>query len=216
MTTESPALTFTEVTPVNWPAFESFFEAKGHPKYCWCMAWRVNAEEAKLSGKDRKDPMRERIQAGTPVGLLGRLSDEAVAWCSVAPRSTFRGLVKDGGPDDGIWSITCFFVNRKLRGQGLSKQLLAAAIDHARARGAKVVEAYPVDPDSPSYRFMGFVSMFDEAGFDEVGREGSRRHVMRLDLAEDAEDLLASEETRNEQNLSFETVTDEMKRDAKL
>ena len=42
------------------------------------------------------------------------------------------------------------------------------------------VEAYPVDPDSPSFRFMGWVSVFKAAGFREVGRAGTRRHVMRL------------------------------------
>jgi hypothetical protein len=44
-------------------------------------------------------------------------------------------------------------------------------------------KAYPVDADSPSYRFMGFVPVFAEAGFAEVGREGKRRHVMRLKLS---------------------------------
>jgi hypothetical protein len=45
-----------------------------------------------------------------------------------------------------------------------------------------VVEAYPVDADSPSYRFMGFVAPFEKAGFREVGRAGTRRHVMRRSL----------------------------------
>jgi hypothetical protein len=62
------------------------------------------------------------------------------------------------------------------------RQLLAAAIAHAKAKGASIVEAYPVDPDSPSYRFMGFVPTFREAGFEEVGRAGTRRHVVRLAL----------------------------------
>lgn len=62
------------------------------------------------------------------------------------------------------------------------KQFLGAAIAHAKSRGASIVEAYPVDPDSPSYRFMGFVPAFEQAGFEEVGRAGSRRHVMRLAL----------------------------------
>lgn len=64
----------------------------------------------------------------------------------------------------------------------MTKQLLAAALRHARKHGAKVVEAYPVEADSPSYRFMGFVPMFEEAGFREIGREGTRRHVMRHEL----------------------------------
>jgi hypothetical protein len=45
-----------------------------------------------------------------------------------------------------------------------------------------VIEAYPVDPDSPSYRFMGFVGVFAAAKFEEVGRAGRRRHVMRFTI----------------------------------
>jgi len=61
--------------------------------------------------------------------------------------------------------------------------VLRAAIDHATRNGATVVEAYPVDADSPSYRFMGFVETFSKAGFQELGRAGQRRHVMRLTIA---------------------------------
>jgi hypothetical protein len=39
-----------------------------------------------------------------------------------------------------------------------------------------------VAPDSPSYRFMGFVGAFEAAGFTEIEMAGSRRHVMRLAL----------------------------------
>jgi hypothetical protein len=64
----------------------------------------------------------------------------------------------------------------------MTARLLAAAIDHARRQGATVVEAYPVDRNSPSYRFMGFVGAFKKMGFRAVGRAGTRRHVMRLKL----------------------------------
>lgn len=74
------------------------------------------------------------------------------------------------------------FLKRELRGVGYGKELICAAIQHSRLRGADILEAYPVDPESPSYRFMGFVPMFEELGFKEVRRAGSRRHVMRLDL----------------------------------
>lgn len=50
-------------------------------------------------------------------------------------------------------------------------------------RGASILEAYPVDPASPSYRFMGFIGAFAAAGFEEVEMAGSRRHVMRLTLS---------------------------------
>ena len=62
------------------------------------------------------------------------------------------------------------------------ERLIAAAVEYGRGEGATAIEAYPVDSDSPSYRFMGFVSSFRKAGFREVGTAGSRRYVMRLTL----------------------------------
>jgi len=147
---------FYEVDASRWGDFERLFESRGGPKYCWCMAWRANRDEARRTdGPSRKAAMAQRVASGVPVGLLGYLDGEPVAWCSVAPRSTFRGLVGDSALDEGIWSITCFFAVRRLRGRGITRRMIEAAVEHARARGASIVEAYPVDPDSPSYRFMG-------------------------------------------------------------
>jgi GNAT superfamily N-acetyltransferase len=176
-------LSFREVTAANWSEFEQLFESKGGPKSCWCMAWRASTKEAKhTDGRSRKAAMKQRVRSNTPVGLLAYSDQEPVAWCSIAPRSTYRRLVSDETPDEGVWSIACFFVLRKLRRAGVARRLIAAAVEHARARGATMVEAYPVDADSPSYRFMGFVSAFTSAGFFEVAREGKRRHVVRLKL----------------------------------
>jgi GNAT superfamily N-acetyltransferase len=170
------------VTKASWHDFESLFEAPGAPKYCWCMVWRRTAEEAKHhDGSDRKAEMKARVDGGVPVGLVAYRGDTPVAWVSIAPRETYRNL---GGPaampGETIWSLVCFYVSRSYRGQGLSRQLISAAVDDARDNGATHVEAYPVDAAAPSYRFMGFVPVFTAAGFTEVGRAGTRRHVMRL------------------------------------
>jgi GNAT superfamily N-acetyltransferase len=177
-------IVFRAVTADTWPDFERLFECRGGPKACWCMVWRATPEEAKqTNGTSRKVAIAKRIAAGTIVGLLGYLDGEPVAWCSVAPRSTYRRLVDNSSSDEGIWSIACFFVVRKLRGQGITQRIIAAAVDFAKSRGASIVEAYPVDPESPSYRFMGFVPTFEAAGFCETGRAGSRRHIFQLRIA---------------------------------
>lgn len=176
-------LKFHEVTADRWADFERLFASKGGPKACWCMVWRASPTEAKhTDGASRRVAMAARVRSGTPVGLLGYSGEEPVAWCSVAPRSSYRRLVSGDTPEEGIWSIACFFVARSLRGTGVTKQLIAAAVHHARKHGASLVEAYPVESDSPSYRFMGFVPMFQEAGFIQVGLEGKRRHVMQLNV----------------------------------
>ena len=66
---------------------------------------------------------------------------------------------------------------RRLRRQGIMERLIAAAVEYGRGEGATAIEAYPVDSDSPSYRFMGFVSSFRKAGFKEVGSR--QEHIRR-------------------------------------
>lgn len=181
-----PPLRVAEVSADTWHDFETLFESKGGPSYCWCMTWRATPAEKKHTQSDaRKQAIYKRIQEAVPIGLIGYVNDVPVAWCSIAPRSTHRRLVSDRSPDEGTWSVTCFFVARSYRHQGIARSMLDAAVRHARSKGAKVVEGYPVDSDSPSYRFMGFVSTFAEAGFHECGREGSRRHVVRLKLTKE-------------------------------
>jgi GNAT superfamily N-acetyltransferase len=180
------ALTFHEVDKDRWADFERLFESRGGPKACWCMVWRAEGAEARLTkGPDRKRAIEATINAGVPVGLLGYLDDVPVAWCSIAPRASYRrlgGLSVPGETEDDVWSLACFFAKREFRRQGVVSQTIQAAIRHVRMRGGKVLESYPVDSDSPSYRFMGFRPSFEKAGFQYVGDAGTRRHIMRLAL----------------------------------
>ena len=176
-------LLFHEVDRDRWRDLARLFAARGGPKHCWCMSWRpLENRSAPAGNKRRRAALQRRVRDGVPIGILAYLQGEPVAWCSVAPRATFRPLAGLGSPDDTVWSVVCFFVPRRLRRRGLMRRLLTAAVETARRHGATVLEGYPVDADSPSYRFMGFVPLFRAAGFKPVGRAGSRRHVMRLDL----------------------------------
>jgi GNAT superfamily N-acetyltransferase len=185
-TVDIEALTFRQVDGGTWADFERLFESRGAPKYCWCMVWRAMGDERKKRDPEsRKSFMRRRVMKSVPVGILGYLDGQPIAWCSIAPRPSYRplgGLDDQDEDPDRVWSLVCFYVPRSMRGHGLSRRLISAAVEHARQKGAVAVEAYPVEPDSPSYRFMGHVSSFKAEGFREVGRAGTRRHVMRLDL----------------------------------
>ncbi len=176
-------IAFVPVARDNWSDFEEFFQSVGILCYCWCMAWRMTNEERKQgdSSAYRKELMKQRVWAGIPVGLLARAGDEVIGWCSVAPRETYRRL---GGDDslDHVWSVTCFYIKPAYRGKGLISQMIGQAKEYAKQSGARYLEAYPVKPDSPSYRFMGFVGSFERAGFVFNKTAGTRRHVMTYQL----------------------------------
>ncbi|MCB1487657.1 MAG: GNAT family N-acetyltransferase [Bauldia sp.] len=177
-------LSFRPVGKDTLSDFEALFNSPGAPKHCWCMVWRRTTAEAKEnSGPDRKRQIFQRIAAGVPVGLIAYQDGTPMGWVSVAPRETYRNLGgRPATPGETVWAVVCFWVPRKRRGEGLVYRLIEAAVEHARDKGATAVEAYPVPPDAPSYRFMGFVPAFEKAGLTDVGAAGIRRRVMRLQL----------------------------------
>jgi GNAT superfamily N-acetyltransferase len=145
------------------------------------MAFRGGAQCADKGA--RKASMAARVAAGVPIGLLFSDGAQDVGWCSVAPRGTYQGI---GGPDPvagaTVWTIACLHLRRDRRGGGFVSQMIRAAEDYARANGATVIEATPVDAESPSFRFMGRVTQFAALGYAEVAMAGKRRHVMRKEL----------------------------------
>src|SRR5579871_339174 len=133
-------LTFREVTAEPWPDFEKLLESRGGPKNCWCMVWRAGAKGSPPSDSaGRKSAMKQRIYAGVPVGILGYDGERPVAWCSIAPRDTYRATMAETQSDDAkerVWAVVCFFVARSARGQNAFSSLLKAAEVFAKAHGA--------------------------------------------------------------------------------
>ncbi len=183
MSNAAPDFEFHPLTADRWPDLVKLFEHHGNPGYCWCMTWRaVSAEYQQLDSAGRKRALRSLVKTRVPIGILAYRADEPIGWCSIAPRETYKRLEKSTTlkrvDDQPVWSVVCFFVSRKMRGQGLALQLLQAAVEYAASQGAHIVEGYPVEPGQ-SYQFMGSPSLFKAAGFREVARAANDRPIVR-------------------------------------
>jgi GNAT superfamily N-acetyltransferase len=148
------------------------------------MRWRLTGAQFKASTKDSRAAALEKLaKRATPVGVLAYLDGEPVGWCSIAPRETYAGLERYKAlprlDDEPVWSIVCFFIDRRLRRTALTLGLIRAAVDYARRAGAKIIEAYPVAPDARLYTFMGSPNTFQRAGFRDVTPAGAARSIMR-------------------------------------
>ena len=122
-------ITFHPVTAERWSDFERLFESRGGPHNCWCMVWRSNEHKKTIPGKaGKKASIQNRVKDATPIGLLAYSENEPIAWCSIAPRGTYKSLGGDEAKD-GVWSLTCFFVKQAFRNMGVTSQLLAAATE---------------------------------------------------------------------------------------
>jgi GNAT superfamily N-acetyltransferase len=79
------------------------------------------------------------------------------------------------------------FARAGFRRRGLSYALARAAVDFARARGARALEAYPM-LTTPGQEIIwdeihvGTRSIFAAAGLTEVSHPTPRRVVMRVDF----------------------------------
>jgi GNAT superfamily N-acetyltransferase len=184
----STSFTYCPLTRERWEDFETLFGARGACGGCWCMWWRVQAKEFERSkGEGNRRAMKRLVRSGTVPGILAYHKDEAVGWCSVAPRENFPRLERSKilAPVDDLpaWSIVCLFVAKGWRRRGVSEGLVEAAVKHVRSQGGRIIEAYPVDPGGKpipdAFAFHGLASTFEKAGFAEAARRSRTRPIMR-------------------------------------
>jgi GNAT superfamily N-acetyltransferase len=176
------------VTSSRWDDLERLFGPNGAYANCWCMWWRMPSKEFdRAGGPAKRDALKELTRRRKVPGLLGYRDGQPVGWVSVAPREEFGRIERSRTlariDDRPVWSIVCFYIPRRERGQGVGKALLEGALDHVRSRGGGLVEAYPIDTSDgrrPSAEiYTGTLRMFEAAGFREVARRGRRPIVRR-------------------------------------
>ena len=83
------------------------------------------------------------------------------------------------------WRITCFFVGKGHRGQGVAAAALAGALEEIERLGGGTVESYPDEVDgrgSASFLHNGTVAMFEQQGFERTRPIGKTRWVVRTSV----------------------------------
>lgn len=188
-------LSILPVTKARWTDLEAVFTARGCSvaRGCWCMFYRraggTGWEIGGARAKENKAQMKALVDAGREPGLIAYRDGAPVGWVTLGPREEFKKLerspVMKAVDDAKVWSIVCFVVPSAERGKGVAGELLRGAIAYAKKRGAKVLEAYPVEPKgraAATSLWFGALSMYEKAGFTEVARRKPGRPVVRLTL----------------------------------
>jgi GNAT superfamily N-acetyltransferase len=176
------------VTPARWADLEALFGPRGACAGCWCMYWRLPRKQFNAqSGAGNRQALQALIEAGETPGLLAYAGEQPIGWCAIAPRSAYpplaRSRILKPVDDQPVWSVVCFFVARSFRRQGVTVELLKAAVAYARSQGAQIVEGYPVEPAQSkapdTFVYYGLASAFRQAGFVEIARRSPTRPIMR-------------------------------------
>jgi len=154
------------------------------------MYWRLSHKEYEnRKGQKNKEALQILTNKHLPLGVLAFHNDLPVGWCSVSPTNNLIRLktsrfFKKTENDSSAWSITCLFIHRDYRNQGLSVHIISAAAKYAFANGASYVEAYPILPKkikiAPAFAWVGFANSFKMAGFRKKVQVSENRVVMEL------------------------------------
>jgi GNAT superfamily N-acetyltransferase len=192
------------VVPANQAScadLQAVFGSRGPASRCQCQRYKLQPREsfASFPVQERAFRLRQQTDCGHPEanatsGLVVYLDGKPVGWCAVEPRTAYTGLLRNNRvpwlgreedkDDDSVWAVTCLFVRAGFRRRGVSRTLARAAVDFARERGARALEAYPMTTTNAIAEelHVGTVATFAESGLTEVSRPTLRRAVMRIDF----------------------------------
>jgi GNAT superfamily N-acetyltransferase len=184
------ALTVKDLTADTWDDFAALVEAhNGVWGGCWCIAFH---EEGWSKDPDRNHRAQKeaRVRSGQAHAALVYDGDACVGWCQFGPTAELprikhqkayrEGLTAAALPD---WRITCFFVHKTHRGQGVADAALAGALASIAQAGGGMVESYPEATDgrkvAAAFLHNAGLAMFDRHGFTRERMIGKHRWVVK-------------------------------------
>jgi GNAT superfamily N-acetyltransferase len=198
------AITIVPANEATWEDLQVVFGTRGSAARCQCQRYKLQPKESFRSFPvaERARRLRAQTDCGHPEsnstsGLVAYIDAQPVGWCAIEPRSAYAGLLRvyrvpwegrtEDKSDDTVWAVTCVFTRAGFRGRGISYALARAAVDFARDRGARALEAYPMLTQSGQKITLdeihvGSRSIYAAAGLTEVSRPTLRRVVMRIDF----------------------------------
>jgi GNAT superfamily N-acetyltransferase len=147
------------------------------------MYWRIGGEYSRRPREKNRTAFRKIVKDGPPPGLLAFDGDKAVGWAQLTPRDSLPWLNQAKRTfrvdDVPVWALSCFYVRRGYRKQGVTTALIKAALHAAKRAKAPALEAYPMDTPRG---FTGYIPTFKKAGFKPVAHYSPTRPIMRHDL----------------------------------
>jgi ribosomal protein S18 acetylase RimI-like enzyme len=197
MTPPASLFSTQELSSETWSDFAKLFAKHGGVQAgCWCMFYHRAgplrpAAESRLNWANRnRSDKRALVRGGSSHGILVYAGNQPVGSCQYGlkqelPRidagRNYRKLELANDPGQ-LWRITCFFVDRDFRRQGIATLALRAALEAIQKKGGGVVEAYPVTNPRAVPIWFGSVEMFEREGFQKTAQLGRSTLVMRRSL----------------------------------
>jgi GNAT superfamily N-acetyltransferase len=175
-----------------WPDFAQLVERhRGVWGGCWCMSFHPEGIGRGRTAEQNQAGKACRVREGRAHAALVYDGATCVGWCQFGPPDELPRIKNQRDYRAGLtrlpdWRITCFFVDKTYRGQGVASAALGGALDEIARLGGGTVESYPEDvarrPVPGSFLHNATVSMFERHGFERTRRLGKNRWVVTKHL----------------------------------
>jgi GNAT superfamily N-acetyltransferase len=177
----------------TWNAFARLAEKhNGVWGGCWCI-WFHPRWPDKEKGPAGNRAYKERlVREGRSHAALVFDGAKAAAWCEYGSPEELPNIYHLKEYNAGLveaphYRITCFFVDRDYRREGVASVALRGALDLIAEAGGGVVEAHPEDTQgkrtSASFLYNGTRRLFERANFTYDRPKGKKNCVMRKIVA---------------------------------
>jgi GNAT superfamily N-acetyltransferase len=173
--------------PDTWDGFAGLAERhNGVFGGCWCTWFHTMSADKERTYDGNESLKRRLVEQGRAHAALVYDADEVVAWCEFGSPEELPNIYHRKQYEEELdvlpdYRITCIFVDRRYRRQGLSAVALQGALDLIAAAGGGMAEGYPHDTGGAkkAVRYNGTRTRFERAGFDYVRSKGMGNCVMR-------------------------------------
>ena len=135
----------------TWDAFAGLAERhNGVWGGCWCVWFHPDYPEKRQSAEGNRALKQRLVAEDKAHAALVFDGDRAVGWCQYGspeelPNIYHRKQVEAETVETPDYRITCFFIDRSYRRQGVSEVALKGALQLIAEAGGGLVEAYPQD-----------------------------------------------------------------------
>jgi GNAT superfamily N-acetyltransferase len=174
--------------PDTWDAFARLLERhNGVFGGCWCTWFHTFHGEKTFTAEGNRALKKRLVEEHRAHAALVVDGDEAVAWAQYGPPEELPNIhhrkeyeaTLDAPPD---YRVTCIFVDKKHRRNGVTEVALRGAVELIAKDGGGVVEGYPhdtTDGRKVSVLYNATRSLYERVGFSYVRPKGLRNCVMR-------------------------------------
>ena len=154
---------------------------------CWCMGFHAKGPGWGVSAALNRSEKEQLVAEGRAQAALVFEGGDCVGWCQFGPTRELPRIKSLKAYQAGLtglpdWRITCFYVDKKHRGQGIARAALEGALDQIAQAGGGLVEAISeitTGREAPGrFLFSATVELFEQFGFTRGRQVGKHAWIV--------------------------------------